>query len=49
VVVPFDELPRLPGTGLRPTAWDDRLDGFYPQASSQWDGFRHVGAGADGY
>lgn len=22
--------------------WDDRLDSFYPQASSQWDGLRHV-------
>jgi kynurenine formamidase len=22
--------------------WDDRLDGFFPQAASQWDGFRHV-------
>ena len=22
--------------------WDDRLDAFYPQAASQWDGFRHV-------
>ena len=22
--------------------WDDRLDAFYPQASSQWDGLRHV-------
>ena len=22
--------------------WDDRPDGFFPQASSQWDGFRHV-------
>lgn len=22
--------------------WDDRLDSFYPQSSSQWDGFRHV-------
>ena len=22
--------------------WDDRLDSFYTQASSQWDGFRHV-------
>jgi kynurenine formamidase len=22
--------------------WDDRLDSFYPQASSQWDGMRHV-------
>jgi kynurenine formamidase len=112
VVVPFDELPRLPGAGLRHSwkvwgpddqlgtlnrltgavvaaaaasvrtgeriglglplglpdpsffgrqaprhtvfpmavgAWDDRLDGFYLQASSQWDGFRHVRAGADGF
>jgi kynurenine formamidase len=24
--------------------WDDKLDDFYPQASSQWDGFRHVRA-----
>ena len=24
--------------------WDDKLDEFYPQASSQWDGFRHVRA-----
>ena len=30
-------------------AWDDRLDGFYLQASSQWDGFRHISAGADGF
>lgn len=22
--------------------WDDRLDCFYPQRASQWDGFRHV-------
>jgi kynurenine formamidase len=22
--------------------WDDRLDVFYPQGASQWDGFRHV-------
>jgi kynurenine formamidase len=22
--------------------WDDRLDAFYPQRSSHWDGFRHV-------
>lgn len=22
--------------------WDDRLDSFFPQAASQWDGFRHV-------
>lgn len=22
--------------------WDDKLDDFYGQASSQWDGFRHV-------
>jgi kynurenine formamidase len=22
--------------------WDDRLDVFYPQAASQWDGLRHI-------
>lgn len=22
--------------------WDDRLDAFHPQGSTQWDGFRHV-------
>lgn len=22
--------------------WDDRLDGFWPQSSSQWDGLKHV-------
>lgn len=22
--------------------WDDRIDGFYPQGSSQWDGLRHI-------
>jgi Putative cyclase len=22
--------------------WDDRLDAFFPQGSTQWDGFRHV-------
>jgi kynurenine formamidase len=22
--------------------WDDRLDSFFPQGSTQWDGFRHV-------
>jgi hypothetical protein len=112
VVVPFDELPRLPGSGLRhswhvhgpgdqlgtlnrlrddvvaaaaavvrtgeriglslplglpspsffgrqsprhtvfamaPGVWDDRLDGFYLQASSQWDGLRHLRAGDDGF
>ncbi len=31
-----------------PGAWDDRLDGFYPQASSQWDGLRHIAA-PDGF
>lgn len=30
-------------------AWDDRLDGFYLQASSQWDGFRHIGVGKNGF
>jgi len=111
-LVPFDELPRLPGSGLRhawdvwgpgdnlgtlnrltgpvvaaamaavrtgervgltlpldlpdppffgrqayrhsftpmgPDAWDDWVDGFYLQCSSQWDGLRHVGAGPDGW
>jgi hypothetical protein len=28
---------------------DDRIDGFYPQASTQWDGLRHVRAAADGF
>ncbi len=41
--------PRHTVFPMGPHAWDDRLDGFYLQASSQWDGFRHVGAGADGY
>jgi len=112
VAVPFDELPVLPGTGLRhawdmwgpdvnlgtlnrlsgpvvaaataavrtgervgltlplelpdppffrrqryrhsfapmgQTAWDDYVDGFYLQCSSQWDGLRHVGSGPDGW
>src|SRR6202034_4089943 len=107
VVVPFDELPTLPGSGLRhswdvhgtgdqlgtlnrltgavvaasvgagrpgermgvslplglpdppffgrqafkhtvfpmaPFAFDDYLDGFYLQCSSQWDGLRHIGS-----
>ncbi len=29
-------------------AWDDRLDGFYLQSSTQWDGLRHI-RGADGF
>src|SRR6516162_10035829 len=37
--------PMGPGGG----AWDDRLDGFYLQASSQWDGLRHVRVGEDGF
>jgi kynurenine formamidase len=28
---------------------DDRLDGFYPQGSSQWDGLRHIRAREFGY
>jgi kynurenine formamidase len=28
---------------------DDRLDGFFPQGSSQWDGLRHIRAGQHGY
>lgn len=111
MVVPFDELPKLPGSGLRhswdfhgpgdqlgtlnrltgpvvaaamatvrtgerigvslplglpdppffgrqafkhtvfpmgPGAFDDYVDGFYLQCSSQWDGLRHIG-GPDGW
>jgi hypothetical protein len=33
---------------MGPTALDDRLDGFYLQCSSQWDGLRHIG-GSDGW
>lgn len=29
--------------------WDDKLDDFFPQAASQWDGFRHVRAREFGY
>lgn len=110
-VVPFDELPKLPGSGLRhswdlhgpgdqlgtlnrltapvvaaamtavrtgerigvslplglpdppffgrkafkhtvfpmgPSAFDDWVDGFYLQCSTQWDGLRHIG-GPDGW
>ncbi|WP_187368732.1 cyclase family protein [Baekduia soli] len=28
---------------------DDRLDGFYPQGSSQWDGLRHFAAAGHGF
>jgi kynurenine formamidase len=28
-------------------SFDDKLDNFYPQASSQWDSLAHVGYGAD--
>jgi kynurenine formamidase len=27
---------------LAPGTFDDRLDGYYPQGSSQWDSFRHT-------
>src|SRR6266404_8539806 len=33
---------------MGPTAWDDWVDGFYLQCSSQWDGLRHVRS-ADGF
>ena len=33
---------------MGPAAWDDFLDGFYLQCSSQWDGLRHVGS-SDGW
>lgn len=28
-------------TKLGGSMWDDRLDNFFPQGSTQWDGFRH--------
>jgi kynurenine formamidase len=53
------ELPDPPLFGRQPVShevfsanrntWDDRLDGLYPQASSQWDGLRHVRAREDGF
>jgi hypothetical protein len=36
-------------TPMGPAAWDDWIDGFYLQCSSQWDGLRHVGSGPDGW
>lgn len=29
---------------MGPSAWDDYVDGFYLQCSSQWDGLRHIGS-----
>lgn len=29
---------------MGPIAWDDWIDGFYLQCSSQWDGLRHIGS-----
>jgi hypothetical protein len=34
---------------MAPGAFDDWLDGFYLQCSSQWDGLRHIGSGPDGW
>ncbi|HVT68981.1 MAG TPA: cyclase family protein [Trebonia sp.] len=31
-------------TPMGPAAWDDWIDGFYLQCSSQWDGLRHIGS-----
>lgn len=51
--LPVDQ-PNPPLFGREPTehtffthdrnTWDDRLDAYFPQGSSQWDGFRHVRA-----
>jgi kynurenine formamidase len=51
--------PEPPMFGRRPfdhvifevdrNTWDERLDGYYPQSSSQWDGFRHVKAREFGF
>lgn len=56
--LPLDE-PDPPLFGRRPmqheifaidrNTFDDRLDAFHPQASSQWDGLRHVRAREHGY
>jgi len=35
--------------GVDRNTLDDRLDAFYPQASSQWDGLRHVRAREHGF
>lgn len=53
------ELPDPPLFGREPVrhqvfqddrnTWDDRLDCLYPQASTQWDGLRHVRAREDGF
>lgn len=29
--------------------WDDRIDGYFPQSSSQWDAFRHLRAREHGF
>ncbi len=57
VSLPLDE-PSPPFFGRKPMAhsfyrmddigWDDWLDGFYLQCSSQWDGLRHIRS-ADGF
>lgn len=56
--LPLD-LPDPPLFGRRPyrhevfansrNTMDDRVEGLYPQASTQWDGLRHVRAAADGF
>jgi hypothetical protein len=35
--------------GAGRNTWDDRVDGLYPQASSQWDSLRHIRAREDGF
>ncbi|SCL20148.1 Putative cyclase [Micromonospora pallida] len=56
--LPIDQ-PAPPLFGREPTkhdffthdrnTWDDRLDAYFPQGSSQWDGFRHVRAREFGF
>jgi kynurenine formamidase len=56
--LPIDR-PAPPLFGREPTThtffthdrntWDDRLDAYFPQGSSQWDGFRHVRAREFGF
>lgn len=58
LALPVDE-PSPPLFGREPlqheyfqndrNTWDERLDAYFPQGSSQWDGFRHVRAREHGF
>jgi len=40
---------RHEGFWIDRNTWDERLDGYYPQSSTQWDGFRHFRAREHGF